>query len=194
MRRLLLSIPLILAVGCAHTEAKKDQPTTPQPASTTSPQSMQTPTSAGCNGDVDCGDKQLCIRNQCVDISNGLAECSSLRVHFALNSSEIDSGDRPNLERSARCLKADHALHVAIEGNADERGTEEYNLALGDRRATSVAKYLEALGSSSAQLKTVSYGKENPVCTEHDEDCWQKNRRAELKLAAGATKKSKHRE
>jgi peptidoglycan-associated lipoprotein len=72
---------------------------------------------------------------------------------------------------------------VTIQGNADERGTEEYNMALGDRRATTVAHYLESLGASAAQLKTVSYGKENPLCTEHDEECWAKNRRAELKAA-----------
>jgi peptidoglycan-associated lipoprotein len=98
------------------------------------------------------------------------------------------------VERSARCLKADHALHVSIEGNADERGTEEYNMALGDRRATTVKGYLESLGASASQLKTVSYGKENPLCTEHDEECWAKNRRAEMKgfeTAAVRPKKGK---
>ena len=72
-------------------------------------------------------------------------------------------------------------MHVTIEGNADERGTDEYNLALGDQRATSVARYLKALGASPTQLKTVSYGKEKPLCTEHDEECWAKNRRAAVK-------------
>src|SRR6185503_1367930 len=119
----------------------------------------------------------------CVDISAGLAECSHVRVHFELNSSEIADADKTDLQRSARCLKADQALHVSIEGNADERGTEEYNLALGDKRATAVRGYLESLGASEAQLKTVSYGKENPLCTEHDEACWAQNRRAELKVA-----------
>ena len=194
MRRLLITLPLALAVGCAHkAETKKDPvATTPPPSQ---PVAAATPTPApGCNNDLDCAPSQLCIRNQCVDISAGLAECMSVRVHFALNSSELDNESRNGLERSARCLKADHALHVSIEGNADERGTEEYNLALGDRRATTVAKYLEALGASEKQLKTVSYGKENPLCTEHDEECWAKNRRAELKVAEGqrAKKKSHH--
>jgi peptidoglycan-associated lipoprotein len=81
----------------------------------------------------------------------------------------------------ARCLKGDHDLHVTIEGNADERGTEEWNIALGDKRATAVAEYLEHLGVSQAQLKTVSYGKERPLCEQHNEDCWSKNRRAALK-------------
>jgi peptidoglycan-associated lipoprotein len=135
---------------------------------------------------MDCGSGQLCVRQRCVDISAGLAECGMIRVHFPLNSSDIDEGDRPSLERSARCLKADHSLHVTIEGNADERGTEEYNLALGDRRATAVARYFESLGASAEQLKTVSYGKENPLCAEHDEACWAKNRRAAVKPNAVA--------
>jgi peptidoglycan-associated lipoprotein len=139
----------------------------------------------GCTRDLDCGEKQLCIRDQCVDISAGLAECSQVRVHFPFNSSEIEPAGRNDLERSGRCLRADHALHVTIEGNADERGTEEYNLALGDQRATSVKRYLESLGASAAQLKTVSYGKEKPLCTEHDEACWAQNRRADLKVATG---------
>ena len=188
MRRLLIALPLALAVGCAHkAETKKDQAaTTPPPSQPAAAAQPSTPTPS-CNNDLDCAPNQLCIRNQCVDISAGLAECMSVRVHFALNSSELDTESRNGLERSARCLKADHALHVSIEGNADERGTEEYNLALGDRRANTVAQYLEALGASEKQLKTVSYGKENPECQEHDEACWARNRRASLK--AGEEKK-----
>src|SRR5262249_30769949 len=127
---------------------------------------------------------------RCVDMSAGLAECSRVTAHFSFNSAELDPADKPALERSARCLRADHALHVTIAGNADERGTEEYNLALGDRRATAVKSYLESLGASAQQLATVSYGKENPLCTEHDEACWAQNRRAEL--ATAAPKKSRH--
>ena len=111
---------------------------------------------------------------------------SNLPVHVACAStspstgSDISSADATALQRAARCLKADRALHVSIEGNADERGTEEYNMALGDRRAHAVAEYLESLGACEQQLQTVSYGKENPLCTEHDEACWAQNRRAEL--------------
>jgi peptidoglycan-associated lipoprotein len=177
--------------GCAHhAEVKKDQPIASSSnvdrAQSAGPSAATTTTT--CSVDSDCGSKQLCIREQCVDVTADLAECAMMRVHFAFNSSEIDPADKTALERSARCLKADHALHVAIEGNADERGTEEYNLALGDRRATSVATWLESLGTSATQLKTVSFGKENPLCIVHDEACWASNRRASVKpkeLAAG---------
>src|SRR5581483_7060800 len=112
---------------------------------------------------------------------SGDLDCGPVKIHFPFNSSEFDPGERATLERSARCLKGDRALRVTIEGNADERGTDEYNLALGDRRAQVVAQYLESLGVSGSQLKTVSFGKENPICTAHDESCWSENRRAALK-------------
>jgi peptidoglycan-associated lipoprotein len=189
--RALIWLPIIAMFGCAH----KQQVNKASTAQTSSP-ATSTAMSAGstdksCSGDLDCGDKQLCIRSRCVDITANLAECSNVRLHFAFNSSELSSADKPGLERSARCLKADHQLHVTIEGNADERGTEEYNMALGDRRAGVVRDYLEALGASSAQLKTVSYGKENPLCTQHDEECWAQNRRAEMKGVETASAKPK---
>lgn len=189
MRKLILLVPFVV-FGCAHkAETKADATPATANSSTPAPAAAATPRAGSCNSDLDCGDKQLCIRGQCTDISAGLAECSHVRIHFPFNSSELADPDRGSLERSARCLKADHALHVTVEGNADERGTEEYNLALGDRRATTVAKYLESLGASAAQLKTVSYGKENPLCTEHDEACWARNRRAELDLAKAGKKR-----
>jgi peptidoglycan-associated lipoprotein len=179
---------VVMVGGCAHKQEQKAQPqapTQPPPVAQAAPPAE--PAQKTCATDLDCGDKQLCINNRCVDITPDLAECTNVRVHFPFNSDEIDPNDKPQLDRSARCLKADHSLHVTIEGNADERGTEEYNMALGDRRARAVANYLESLGSSKAQLATVSYGKENPECQEHDEACWARNRRAALK--AGEAKK-----
>jgi peptidoglycan-associated lipoprotein len=195
MRRLIRSplfalTSLVLFAACAHKpQAKSESPSGPRESVASSGGGAAA--EKLCSTDSDCSDKQLCIRQHCVDITDNLAECGVLRVHFLLDSAEIADADRQLLERPARCLKASHGLHVTIEGNADERGTEEYNLALGDRRATSVAKYLESLGVSQEQLKTVSYGKENPLCTEHDEACWSKNRRAAVKPNEVATKDKK---
>jgi peptidoglycan-associated lipoprotein len=187
MRKLIL--PALL-LACAHKpETKSETKSTPAATVASTQQPVQTASNSGtCSSDLDCAERQLCIRNRCEDISSGLAECTHVRVHFPFNSADLDPAELTALQRSARCLKADSSLHVSIEGNADERGTEEYNLALGDRRASGVAKYLESLGASEAQLKTVSYGKENPLCTEHDEACWAKNRRAELSAAVGKKK------
>ena len=99
------------------------------------------------------------------------------RVFFALDSSVVDSEGQGTLERQAAWLKANPNVNITLEGHADERGTREYNLALGERRANSVANYLVALGVDKARLSTISYGKERPLCTESDESCWSQNRR-----------------
>jgi peptidoglycan-associated lipoprotein len=179
------ALPLVLLLGaCHHDQATVVTPTqgTLNPAS--APATAAPVAARACGGDSECGDKQLCIRGQCVDITTSLHECQMERVHFDFNAAQVHQDDRPMLDRIARCLKADQQLKVRIEGNADERGTEEYNLALGDRRATTVAKYLESVGVSAAQLGTVSYGKDHPLCVEHDEACWAKNRRAAVKPSA----------
>jgi peptidoglycan-associated lipoprotein len=175
MKRLLIAA-LFAAGACAHHEAKNESTMTGNSGSSSSGRVATQPTeqkSAESTGSVDPE-----------------ASCPSVRVHFAFNSSDLEHGEKRDLERSADCLKTNRALRVSIEGNADERGTEEYNIALGDRRANAVRKYLESFGVSDSQLKTVSYGKENPICTEHDESCWSQNRRAELNLA---TAKKSHR-
>ena len=189
--RTLALLPLIALFGCAHhkPEVKAAAKAAP-PAPTATAQSSDD--RATCARDLECPSGQLCVAGRCSDVSANLASCTSVRVHFAFNQSDIDSADREGLERAARCLKAERGLSIQIAGNADERGTEEYNLALGDRRAHSVAGYLKSLGASDAQLKTVSYGKEQPLCHEHDEACWSQNRRADL-VAQNAPKKHERR-
>jgi peptidoglycan-associated lipoprotein len=197
MRSNLLGIALLVAVfsvsACAH-KAKSDDNAAAQPAATSNSAAKPAQpapvaeAAQSCRTDDDCPAKSLCIRGACVVISPALelAECSLLRVHFDYDAWILRADDKPRLDRVARCLRADHKLHVTIEGNADERGTEEYNLQLGSKRATQVEKYLEALGVVDAQLKTISYGFENPLCTEHDEACWSQNRRAGVKAQAAS--------
>ena len=173
---------LISGLGaCSHEAAKPMSAAVPAPPPPVAVASKTNTAARACSSDSDCGDKQLCIRSQCVDITPDLAECNTERVQFDLNDATLHPTAGPKLQRMARCLKADHDLHVLIEGNADERGTEEWNIALGDKRATAVAEYLQRLGVSQPQLKTVSYGKERPLCEEHNEECWSKNRRAAVR-------------
>jgi peptidoglycan-associated lipoprotein len=83
--------------------------------------------------------------------------------------------------KTLRLILADYPTYkLTVEGFCDERGSDEYNLALGDARAKKAEQFLETLGLPSSQLRTVSFGKERPVCTEHDESCWQRNRRAHI--------------
>ena len=98
--------------------------------------------------------------------------------------SEIRADGRDALTHDAALLKQifqqDPNFSVVVEGHCDERGSAEYNLALGDRRATAAKDFLVQLGVPADRLKTISYGKERPQCTEATEECWQKNRRAHL--------------
>jgi len=100
------------------------------------------------------------------------------RVFFAFDSAALDDAARQTLERQAAWLKQYPAVSVTIEGHCDERGTREYNLALGDRRANAVKAYLVALGISPDRIRTISYGKERPADPGHDETAWALNRRA----------------
>jgi peptidoglycan-associated lipoprotein len=99
-------------------------------------------------------------------------------VYFEYDKADIRESERPTLTKNAEALKKYDFLRVTVEGHCDERGTIEYNLALGERRARAVYDYLVSLGVPAARLKTVSYGKEVPVCGESNEGCWSKNRRA----------------
>ncbi|BAV34536.1 peptidoglycan-associated lipoprotein [Sulfuricaulis limicola] len=102
------------------------------------------------------------------------------RVHFAFDSSTIDDEARAIIEAHSSHLVSNPQLKVTLEGNCDERGTREYNLALGERRAQAVERMMKVLGVAGSRIKTVSYGEEKPLCQEHDESCWRQNRRAEI--------------
>ncbi len=98
-------------------------------------------------------------------------------IYFNYDRSDIRPDQQGIIQRDAAFLSQHSNFSFTVEGNCDERGSIEYNLALGDRRANDVKEGLIARGVSPANIKTMSYGKEKPVCAEHDESCWQQNRR-----------------
>lgn len=99
-------------------------------------------------------------------------------IYFAFDAHEIRGEDTRVLDENAAWLRATPNALVLIEGHTDERGTSEYNLGLGDLRARAAITYLMAHGVPAARMVAISYGKERPICTEHDESCWARNRRA----------------
>jgi peptidoglycan-associated lipoprotein len=105
-------------------------------------------------------------------------------VFFELDSSEISAEGQKTLAANAEVLKKYPSWVVSIEGHCDERGTAEYNLALGERRALAARTYLVSLGLDAGRLRTVSYGKEFPFDPNHSEDAWAKNRRAHFVVTA----------
>jgi peptidoglycan-associated lipoprotein len=108
------------------------------------------------------------------------------RVYFAYDSYELDEASRGTLSKQASWLQRYPRVRITIEGHADERGTREYNLALGDRRANAVKNYLAAQGVSADRISTISYGKERPEVQGSDEESYSQNRRGVTVISGGA--------
>jgi len=105
-------------------------------------------------------------------------------VQFDYDSADLSPPMRATLEENAAWLSRYPSVRILVEGHCDERGTVEYNQALGERRARAAYDYLVSLGVPDSRLEMISYGKERPQCTESDESCWQRNRRAHFKITA----------
>jgi peptidoglycan-associated lipoprotein len=118
-----------------------------------------------------------------VDVAQDVRAFEAEGIYFDFDKSEIKPEAKAILEKKAAWLRANPSYKVKIEGNCDERGTNEYNLALGDRRAKAAQKYLNALGISMDRMSTISYGEEKPACKEKTEKCWAQNRRDDFKLS-----------
>ena len=120
------------------------------------------------------------------DLEGSLAEVSGhlKPAFFDYDKADIRADARDVLAADATWLKRFTTVQFTLEGHCDERGTAQYNLALGDRRANAARDYLVSLGVDAGRVKTVSYGKERPFATGHDEDSWQKNRRAHFVVTA----------
>jgi peptidoglycan-associated lipoprotein len=152
-------------VACAGKTVKPSEPNGPGPSGPSTPGGSE-------HGrySVESLDTDSCLRQRV--------------VYFDFDQSTI----RPEFQAAVAChaeyLKQFRGARVTLEGNADERGTREYNTALGERRGNAVQSALGAAGASSSQLNVVSYGEERPVCKEHGEGCWQKNRRVEIVYTA----------
>ena len=110
------------------------------------------------------------------------AEAALKDINFDFDKSDIREADKPKLQAVASFLKSYAQVRLNVEGHCDERGTVEYNIALGDRRAHAASRYLEGLGVAESRLNPVSYGKERPKVTGNDEQSWFETRRCEFKM------------
>jgi len=107
-------------------------------------------------------------------------------IYFDLDKDALRPDAEQALDAKVTLLKSQAALHIRIDGNADDRGSDEYNLALGQRRSATAKRYLEARGIDASRIEVVSFGKERPLCKEEAETCWQQNRRDGFSITAGA--------
>jgi peptidoglycan-associated lipoprotein len=167
-------IGALLAGGCS---TPKPKPASATPAASAVP--VQSANSAGADAASAAG----------ASVANGTApgvagpageQLQQRTIYFDFDSSEIKPEGEPVVAAFARYLTANPTAKVRLEGNTDERGTREYNIALGERRAQSVAHALQAAGVSPSQLSLTSYGEERPVALGHDEASYSQNRRVEL--------------
>ena len=160
-RVLLAALLCTAAVACSKKVKEVPPPVTATPEA---PITQPTDT-AGVYGPEDL-DTDACLRNRI--------------VYFDFDMDNVRPEFQDEMACHAKYLRDRPSSRMTLEGNADERGSREYNIALGERRGNSVASAIQANGGSASQMTVVSYGEERPVCTDSGEDCWAKNRRVEI--------------
>jgi peptidoglycan-associated lipoprotein len=180
------SLVLVLAIGAAACN-KKPPDTTPPPqppppaAPAPPPPPPAPPPPAAAPPPAPLTEEQLFARKTLEQLN---AERPLGDVYFDLDESTIRDDARPILSRNADYLKRWASTRINIEGHCDERGTAEYNLGLGERRANAVKQYLVSLGVTTDRISVISKGKEAPQCAESNESCWQQNRRGHFLFTA----------
>jgi peptidoglycan-associated lipoprotein len=183
-KNLLLVLPLLLVgmtlVGCPKKPPKTSETPTAAPVA---PVPTAPTTDVRADARPDTGTDQVQVdplKDPDLARLNGYVRERGLLgdVFFDLDRAELRAEARERLARNAEWLKSHPEFQVTIEGHCDDRGTNEYNLALGERRASSARDYLVSLGVAAARVRILSYGEERPVCTQQSESCWAQNRRA----------------
>jgi peptidoglycan-associated lipoprotein len=163
-----------VAAACASKEAKQE-PTVSDRSTAVNP-----PTTGTTSNTNRTTPPNSIVRNELTDPNSPLSKRS---IYFDYDSNAVKDEYRGLVQAHSRYLADKRDSRIRIEGNCDERGSREYNLALGQRRAESVKKVMTVLGVTEARIETVSYGEEKPVAPGHDESAWAQNRRADIKYA-----------
>ena len=170
--RLLLALVIAVSISACKTTEPAAESTPEQPAET-KPAEVTTAPALDPRNYTDA-------RN----FDNSESLLSKRVIYFDFDKSEIRAEYRPIIAAHAAYAAANGTARVTLEGHADERGTREYNLGLGERRGNAVSGLLSAAGARGSQLDTVSYGEERPVCRVSDDSCWSQNRRVEIVYTA----------
>jgi peptidoglycan-associated lipoprotein len=180
LTRLSLAAAAVLIVGACGGKKAPEQPApAPAPAPAPSPaQTLPAPAPVQPQPTVDPNAEAARVT------ALVLTEVRNM-VHFDYNESSIRAEDRSLLDAKAAILGVNTALRLRISGHADDRGSDEYNLALGNRRAAAVKTYLTNKGIDGSRLEVISYGEERPIANGQDETSWFQNRRAEFEVTAG---------
>ena len=179
-KNLVMSVALMSLLAACSSKPVKEEPAAPvedkSPATQTAPKQAPAATTDGAATTAPTTTQAVAV-NPLTDPNNIL---SKRNVFFDFDSDEVKAEYRPLVEAHAKYLVANPNARMAIQGNADDRGSREYNLALGQRRAAAVKKVMNVYGATDKQIETVSYGEEKPRCSEQAESCWTQNRRADI--------------
>jgi len=167
--RLLLALVFAVAISACKTTPPETDDTATEP---TEPAPVEEVTTTGAADPRDYTDAR--------NFDNPESLLSKRVIYFDFDKSEVKAEYRSIVAAHASYVASHGSSRVTLEGHADERGTREYNLGLGERRGNSISGLLSAAGAMGSQLDTVSYGEERPVCRVSDEDCWWQNRRVEI--------------
>jgi peptidoglycan-associated lipoprotein len=174
-----LLVGLVSLWGCP----KKTEVTSTPEAQTQTEKGMASAAAAPSSEAASAGEKHE-MKPEGQNEKSGIMAEGLQPVYFDFDRSFIRDDAKAAMKANAEWLKANPKAKIRIEGNCDEKGTKEYNQALGQRRAISAKKYLTDMGIAAHRISLISYGKEKPICTEQNETCWQKNRRDDF-VAAG---------
>jgi len=170
MKKLILGIVLVnLLAACASEPAKEEVSESAAPAEVAAPAAAPAETAAEAAAPV-------------AEEAAMMPEINS--VHFPFDVDALQPEDMATIQAHGAYLNKNGNARVRVDGNCDERGSSEYNLGLGQRRANNTKKALILAGASASQIETVSFGEEKPVCAEHNEACWSQNRRADINYTA----------
>ncbi len=181
---LLCSITLMIVAGCAAPPPETEEPAAAVPGEGTVP--AEGNTGGITEGDLAQQGPGVTGQGSLEALKEGTTPQTGVLadVYFEFDRSELAAEAREVLQRNSDWIKENPGVQIEIEGHADNRGTNEYNLALGSRRAQAVKDYLVTLGVAPERFSTISYGEELPVCGESSEECWQMNRRAHFVVRA----------
>lgn len=183
-RVLILGLSLIVLGGCSATDTQPDEPADDQTMTDESTSETQTDSETYSADDGDGVSSEDMTDEERAEKMREQAEQKAMQaantIYFDFDSADIRRESRTILEAHAAYLAADDSASVVLEGHTDERGSSEYNMALGERRAESVARFLKVNDVNEDQIETVSYGEEKPAVDESNEDAWAQNRRVEI--------------
>ena len=182
----LTPVIFIVVAGCHHAQPE----VAPAPVTQASTRAPSGPSASETRGDsLANAERDRLAREEAARAVAAARAALLQRVYFDFNVSEIRGDQQPVVEAKVPVMSTNTDVRIRVAGNADERGSAEYNMALGMRRAAAAKRLLENRGIDSSRIDLVSYGEERPVCTGHDEDCWRQNRRDEFEIIRGEVRR-----